>query len=56
MLQSEICLLAEGVQCCPEGEECEVKRFLEKVHIILFSVLEKISIAEISKNMPPACP
>jgi Rrf2 family cysteine metabolism transcriptional repressor len=51
-----LCLVPQGACCCPQGEDCNTKELWDRTQALLFSLLDRVTIAELSKNMPPACP
>ncbi len=51
-----LCLVANGACCCPQWKDCNTRELWDKAQALLFSLLDKVTIAELSRNMPPKCP
>ncbi|MDW8103017.1 MAG: Rrf2 family transcriptional regulator [Anaerolineae bacterium] len=50
------CILIKGVCCCPHEEECSTRELWSKTQALLFSLLDKVTIAELIKKIPASCP
>jgi len=50
------CLVANEACCCPQWKDCNTRELWDKTQALLFSLLDKVTIAELSRNMPPVCP
>lgn len=50
------CILTKGGCCCPQEEECSTRELWSKTQALLFSLLDKVTIAELIKKMPESCP
>ncbi len=50
------CIIGERGCCCPVGRECSARELWEIVHSVVFSVLDKVTIAQLVKGTPSKCP
>ncbi len=55
-LGSTNCAVTSGGCCCPQGRECSTWELWNKTQSLLFSLLDGVTIADLAKNIPPACP
>lgn len=50
------CIVTAGGCCCPQDMECSARELWGKAQSLLFSLLDRVTIAELVKSIPPACP
>ncbi len=50
------CIIVKRGCCCSEEEVCGTRELLGRTHALLFSFLDKVTIAELVERMPPECP
>ncbi len=50
------CVVVRGGCCCPEEGECSTRELWDRTQGLLFSMLDKVTIAQLVERMPSECP